>query len=156
MFIFDNDFLQVVSVFCDNMGFFFFDIGIPVYMRKVHGLDTESVTTYFKLSTEIQIDTYNSLSNTFFSDWLPGCNTFCYSFSVCFYICTFCWLADNYRQAVYYTHKKICKSFLFVRDSTWFYWSLFCWLQQCSGRTCDCDDDNCKFCQHVWLYGKVD
>ena len=37
-------FFQIVSIFSDNMGYFFFMFGIPLYLRKFHGLGTEDVS----------------------------------------------------------------------------------------------------------------
>ena len=36
-------FFQIVTMFADYMGIFFYIFGIPLYLKKVHGLQTENV-----------------------------------------------------------------------------------------------------------------
>ena len=78
-------FFQIVSIFSDNMGYFFFMFGIPLYLRKFHGLGTEDVRI-----RKIIISIQKQVQDSIITDWVPGCNTFHRSFSICFHICKSC------------------------------------------------------------------
>ena len=139
-------------MFCDCMGYHFFIFGIPVYLKKVHGLSTETVINAFVMESPC-------VKNNYFpspiADWLCDSNTFLYCICVLTDICDVCRLACHNSQAFCYAHQKTGKSFLSDRNSCRISWSLLCWLQLCLGSSIDCLHGHCQFYCHVRVLGKT-